>query len=332
MAEAAQTLYDERDRQVAALRTAYDARYDSATTGNTLDYQLRSFDTDAAQQIQELRDKLKDLGFTAGEANDKFGEQINLERALAAERQQVIDAYRLSSLQNTASLADRQGVATGYNSTLEGQLASFDRQAEIERIQAARDGVSDMAQVEKTLALERLKVIQDFAEQAAATEKAAADARQQAIDYAQKQAANALGGIADYVTSLQRGDASTLTPEQKLQLARDQFNAVAGSAAAGDYTSVTKFTDYAQAYQEAANAYGAGPGQAEAVQRILEAAQQVSTVNVEALTASTMASIQQQATATLMTGLQLIADRVATLIDATERARVDANNIGRLAA
>ena len=105
-----------------------------------------------------------------------------------------------------------------------------------------------------------------------------------------------------------------------------------GSAAAGDYTSVTKFTDYAQAYQEAANAYGAGPGQAEAVQRILEAAQQVSTVNVEALTASTMASIQQQATATLMTGLQLIADRVATLIDATERARVDANNIGRLAA
>ena len=332
MAEAAQTLYDERDRQVAALRTAYDARYDSATTGNTLDYQLRSFDTDAAQQIQELRDKLKDLGFTAGEANDKFGEQINLERALAAERQSVIDAYRLSSLQNTASLADRQGVATGYNSTLEGQLASFDRQAEIERIQAARDGVSDMAQVEKTLALERLKVIQDFAEQAAATEKAAADARQQAIDYAQKQAANALGGIADYVTSLQRGDASTLTPEQKLQLARDQFNAVAGSAAAGDYTSVTKFTDYAQAYQEAANAYGAGPGQAEAVQRILEAAQQVSTVNVEALTASTMASIQQQATATLMTGLQLIADRVATLIDATERARVDANNIGRLAA
>lgn len=332
MAEAAQTLYDERDRQVAALRTAYDARYDSATTGNTLDYQLRSFDTDAAQQIQELRDKLKDLGFTAGEANDKFGEQINLERALAAERQQVIDAYRLSSLQNTASLADRQGVATGYNSTLEGQLASFDRQAEIERIQAARDGVSDMAQVEKTLALERLKVIQDFAEQAAATEKAAADARQQAIDDAQKQAANALGGIADYVTSLQRGDASTLTPEQKFQLARDQFNAVAGSAAAGDYTSVTKFTDYAQAYQEAANAYGAGPGQAEAVQRILEAAQQVSTVNVEALTASTMASIQQQATATLMTGLQLIADRVATLIDATERARVDANNIGRLAA
>ena len=68
------------------------------------------------------------------------------------------------------------------------------------------------------------------------------------------------------------------------------------------------------------------------MQRILEAAQQVSTVNVEALTASTMASIQQQATATLMTGLQLIADRVATLIDATERARVDANNIGRLAA
>ena len=338
MAEAAQTLYDERDRQVAALRTAYDARYDSATTSNTLDYQLRSFDTDAAQQIQELRDKLKDLGFTAGEANDKFGEQINLERALAAERQQVIDAYRLSSLQNTASLADRQGVATGYNSTLEGQLASFDRQAEIERLQAARDGVSDMAQVERTLALERLKVVQDFAEQAAATEKAAADARkaaadarQQEIDNAQKQAASALGGIADYIVSLQRGDASTLTPQQKADLARSQFDAVASAAAAGDYTSATRFTDYAQAYQEAAAAYGAGPGQAEAVQRILEAAQSVSQVNVQALTDSSMAAIQQKATDTLMSGLTLIADRVAALIAATDLARVQAANLGRAA-
>ena len=331
MAEAAQTLYDERDRQVAALRTAYDARYDSATTGNTLDYQLRSFDTDAAQQIQELRDKLKDLGFTAGEANDKFGEQINLERALAAERQQIIDQARLSSLQNTASLADRQGVATGYNDTLEGKLASYDRQAEVERLQAARDGVSDMAQLEKTQALERLKIIQDFGEAAAAAEKAAADARQQEIDNAQKQAASALSGIADYVTSLQRGDASTLTPQQKAELARSQFDAVASAAAAGDYTSATRFTDYAQAYQEAAAAYGAGPGQAEAVQRILDAAQSVSQVNVQALTDSSMAAIQQKATDTLMSGLTLIADRVAALIAATDLARVQAANLGRAA-
>ena len=331
MAEAAQTLYDERDRQVAALRTAYDARYDSATTGNTLDYQLQSFDTDAAQQIQELRDKLKDLGFTAGEANDKFGEQINLERALAAERQQIIDQARLSSLQNTASLADRQGVATGYNDTLEGKLASYDRQAEVERLQAARDGVSDMAQLEKTQALERLKIIQDFGEAAAAAEKAAADARQQEIDNAQKQAASALSGIADYVTSLQRGDASTLTPQQKAELARSQFDAVASAAAAGDYTSATRFTDYAQAYQEAAAAYGAGPGQAEAVQRILDAAQSVSQVNVQALTDSSMAAIQQKATDTLMSGLTLIADRVAALIAATDLARVQAANLGRAA-
>ena len=331
MAEAAQTLYDERDRQVAALRTAYDARYDSATTGNTLDYQLQSFDTDAAQQIQELRDKLKDLGFTAGEANDKFGEQINLERALAAERQQIIDQARLSSLQNTASLADRQGVATGYNDTLEGKLASYDRQAEVERLQAARDGVSDMAQLEKTQALERLKIIQDFGEAAAAAEKAAADARQQEIDNAQKQAASALSGIADYVTSLQRGDASTLTPQQKAELARSQFDAVASAAAAGDYTAATRFTDYAQAYQEAAAAYGAGPGQAEAVQRILDAAQSVSQVNVQALTDSSMAAIQQKATDTLMSGLTLIADRVAALIAATDLARVQAANLGRAA-
>ena len=44
-----------------------------------------------------------------------------------------------------------------------------------------------------------------------------------------------------------------------------------------------------------------------------------------------MAAIQQKATDTLMSGLTLIADRVAALIAATDLARVQAANLGRAA-
>ena len=249
MGEAVAELERQRSETVQSYRDSYAARYASATGQDTLDVALNSFDTSATKEVADLVAQLKALGFAAGEANDKFGEQVQLEQALAAERDALIRQYQqqkaandnslldryqsatgngstldgamwdynrkalqewiaattdgvtdltllaraqaeerlaierqyaeqarqlqLSQLQNTASLADRQGAATGYNSTLEGALASFDRKAQIERLQAAQDGVTSMVDLEKTLAVERLAVQKQYEQQALQTQLSA---------------------------------------------------------------------------------------------------------------------------------------------------------------
>ena len=375
MQEATDKAYAERDQQVQAMRITYDARTAAATGGNTLGYQLTAFDINAEKEISDLRDTLEAAGFAAGEANGKFGEQLNLERALAAERQQLIDQaqaqtrqasnaladrqgvatgynntaegqlasynrkateewltaardgitdltalqitqnaerlalereYQLKSIQSTANLADRQGVATGYNDTLEGQLASFDRKANIERLQAQTDGVTSMVELEKTLSLERLKVISDF-------NKAAEQESTSALVTARGQVTSLFKSLTEYSRGLTVGDASPLSLRDQYAAATDTFRTTAAKAAGGDFSAAQDLQEVAESYRQASKAVnGSGTGYAETIREITAALSQVSDAS-NALTVDAQRAIAQEQTDQVVASIESLASQVTDL-------------------
>ncbi|MCG7357136.1 phage tail length tape measure family protein [Roseomonas mucosa] len=375
MQDATDKAYAARDEQVQSMRRTYDSRITVATGGNTLSNQLATFDFDAAKEVSDLRDTLTSLGFVAGEANGKFGEQVQLERALAAERQQLIDQvetqrrqasnaladrqgvangynntaegqlasynrkateewltaardgitdltalqitqnaerlalereYQLKSIQSTANLADRQGVATGYNDTLEGQLASFDRKATIERLQAQTDGVTSMVDLEKTLSLERLKVIADF-------NKAAEQESTSALVTARGQVTSLFKSLTEYSRSLTVGDASPLSLRDQFSSAADTFRGTAAKAAGGDFSAAQDLQEVAESYRQASKAVnGSGTGYAETIREITAALSQVSDAS-NALTADAQRAIMQEQTDQVVASIESLASQVTDL-------------------
>lgn len=166
-------------RQYQQQKTANDNslwdRIQSASgNGSTLDGALWDYNRKATQEwLTATTDGMTDLTLLA---KAQAEERLAIERQYAEQARQYAEQARqlqLSQLQNTASLADRQGAATGYNSTLEGALASFDRKAQIERLQAAQDGVTSIVDLEKTLAVERLAVQKQYEQQALQTQLSA---------------------------------------------------------------------------------------------------------------------------------------------------------------
>jgi hypothetical protein len=103
------------------------------------------------------------------------------------------------------------------------------------------------------------------------------------------------------------GEASALTPEQRLSEARRQFQAVSGAAAAGDYQSLSQVRGISEAYLTAARgAFGSGAGYTDAFQRVADQLGRIAAQDPEPLIANTIQIETRAQTAVLVDELKAL--------------------------
>lgn len=268
---------------------------DSATAlrgGNTLSMQLDAADRDRTKEWEALVASIWDAGFDQNQVDAAWGPFMDLK---GLQRQSLIDQDQAARDSSRGNLLDRLAAANGSAETLEGQLAAFERRAQAERMAAAKDGYSDQTLLEQTLAEERLAIQRRFNEQASALaeQQAATDLANR--EQAQQSVIGTLGGITDFIKSMQLDDNSLLSPQSKLDLTARDFSDVAARAAAGDYDAISQFTSVAGNYRNAArDYYGSSSGYGSVQEQILSVAESIGNMSADTLTASAFASIHRQ--------------------------------------
>ena len=230
------------DKQKAEQQAAAQAQSDAITRGfgyaqsaqtagldtSTQQGALAAFDADALKQrLQE---------YQAG------GQAIaGLEQSLAAQRLAIINKFAADAAaaeqQRSKDYQDRLFAATNDASTLQGQLAAFDRDAQKQREDEAKAGGGAMADLEAALGAERLKIVTDY-------NKQIVDAQIQAF----KQ-------ILDYVEGLKTSASSILSPQDQLTAAQTNFNTQLAKAQASDADAIAGITQVAQTLLEQARAF-----------------------------------------------------------------------------
>jgi hypothetical protein len=259
--------------------------------------------TQFAQSLQQISDaygplidKAREYGLAIEPIADVMQEQIGkLTEARNLQFNQMIAGYSLTA----AQLRGDTGATLGL------QLQQFDLQRTADYT-ALVDQIKDMGlgADQLTQAVRSFDEVKDLQRQAVIDQSNAAKAQQEAAAAQERSAAagnvvNVMSGITDYIRNLRVGSDSSLTASARFSEAERVLQAVGGAAAAGDYNSARQFTSVADAYRQAAGAYGAGPGRAAADARILDFAERISSVSADTLTISAMASIaRDQATAT----------------------------------
>jgi hypothetical protein len=213
----------------------------------------------------------------------------------------------------------------------DAELLEFDRAAVLQRREAAELGAELLARTEEVLGRERAAIVKrwadaatEAAERAAQAQKEAADRAAQAaaeaareraaaLDRARSGAADAIGGVTAYVRQLQTSEASALPPERRLDLARRQFQAVSGAAAAGDAASAGRVTSYADAWLGAAReVFGSGAGYAEVFDRVVSELGRVAD-RPDQLTASFLALETRTQTETLVAAVERLQGEIRDL-------------------
>jgi hypothetical protein len=230
-------------------------------------------------------------------------------------------------------------------------LTEFDQQATAQRLalvnqlkgifgdsyESNKDFANLMALEDAALYQERLLVAKQFddailaqdqaaADKRAADAKAAEDARLQAAGTA----AQAIASLSQYAFGLQTSAASPLNAQDQLALARSQFNAVSGAAAAGDINSIQQLQQYADTFINASRVvYGSGAAYVSDFQRVLDALNSVASVSPDTLTASVLQVETRTQTATLV---QSLADLKAAVDAVTSQLRQNQSAPSRIAA
>lgn len=199
----------------------------------------------------------------------KSGNQgvVELERALAAERQQVLRQFAEQAFQRAQGFNDRYYAAITDTTTLAGSLAAFDRKAAQERLAEASAGGVAMVQLEAALGAERAKVYQTYAEQALTTANSTLDTAKSALKSAYDTESAALKTTIDRLTNftaairkfrdslLTNTATTTLSPEERLAEARRQYEENLAKAKAGDETAQGNVQELASTFLDAAKAY-----------------------------------------------------------------------------
>ena len=137
------------------------------------------------------------------------------------------------------------------------------------------------------------------------------------MSQAQNNVSSLFNNLTSYAQKLHVGADSPLSPLDQYAAASNQFNAVSGAAAAGDFNSASHLTTYADALISTSRAVnGSGVGYSQDVARVLDALGNVSTA-ADALTASSMKQIQEDSTKklqdTIVTTNQALQDEVRLL-------------------
>lgn len=149
-------------RQSAQVGVANRYQASTANLSGRADQQLAStmsaFDEQAKQEVISMRETFRQLGLTAEQTNASIHLLVS---AHEAERASIQKAYDERKKLVSDNLEDRLFATTNDNSTLAEMLATIDRRMNKERIEAAKDGLTDMVQLEKVMVAERNKVIAD---------------------------------------------------------------------------------------------------------------------------------------------------------------------------
>lgn len=270
-----------------------------------------TFQTNAVQSLITLRRSMEDLGWSAetiatqiGIASDAIG--VERDNMLRAQGRRIEDgAFATHSL--LTGLDIRQMNAQGRTS--EAQLLSFDLQAQQDRITLQRQ-LEDLG----VSAAESAARLDQFG-QIVATEK------QNLIDQPKEARAGTAAGVvsslADYARSLRVGDASPLNARSQYDTAAREFQAVAGAAQAGDWTSITKLQGYSDTLLSASRAVnGSGARYVEDFQNVQRALGSIGDLGADRLTASVMTMELRSQTDTLKTAIEDLQGQVKTLSDA----------------
>ncbi|CAH1658743.1 hypothetical protein CHELA1G11_12863 [Hyphomicrobiales bacterium] len=242
---------------------------------------------------------------------------------------------------------DRIFNAANDNSTLEGALKAFDRQAQREREAEMKAGGQAITDLELALAAERVKIVNDFAAKAKAAEQQAAEqaarAAQQKVDEAQRAVDDAradlqrayeqqastinatisrleafTSSIRKMRTDLRFDDSlSPYNDRQQQQEAQATFQELAAKAMAGDQTAMDQLADAARRYLEESKAYY---GFNEVYARIFEEVQStLEAVGSKAQSELDIARAQLAALDAQVSGLLTVNDSVLTVAAGIEK-------------
>jgi hypothetical protein len=253
---------------------------------------------------------------------------VQLEQTLGEQRlvvqKQFNDQMVAASL--SANRADQSVAARQFNAEttlgtrdpLSSAMYSFDIQAQAQREDLSK-GLTDtfgaafatsqsyadqMAQLEKTLGLERLVVQKQANDALLQNQQAAAAKALQDRQTAVSRASSDVTNLQTYANSLTTGTNSPLSPKSQYSLASSQFNAVSGSAAAGNVTSIEQLSQYSdQLLSASRNVFGSGAGYAADFQRVLASLSAVVSKPAEVLTQAAFIATTQNATTTLASQL-----------------------------
>jgi hypothetical protein len=228
-------------------------RFVQATTDtNTLQGQLAVFDANAVlQQIDEAR---KGGALMSALLQVQAAERLKIEtdfQKQAAELEKQAADARLARQQ---SLEDRIFAATNDTSTLQGALAAQQRDFAKERLDEAKNGNLDLAQLTVAQQAEELALRKSFNDKAIEETKRAEQERLDAINGTAK-------SVVDYLNGLVSGPSSTLSPTATLANAQSVYNANLGLAQGGNIDAQNKFVSLADNLEKAARAvYASGQG------------------------------------------------------------------------
>jgi hypothetical protein len=219
-AAAAQALSEIQDRK----RSYEDRAFAVNFSDNSLATKLTTFDRSAEwEQWTEMA--------KGGQALDE------LIATQVLERNKLIADYNEAVRERQLTFDNRTFAANNDTSTLAGQLAAYDRQAQQERADEIKNGGEAIVGLETAQAAERLKIIRDFTKQAQTAFDSFADT------------------IKKFLDSLVTGSNSPLSPQDRLAAAQSQYDQQLALARGGDQTAIGSITTYAQTLLDASKAF-----------------------------------------------------------------------------
>jgi hypothetical protein len=194
--------------------------------------------------------------------------------------------------------ADAQGwtdslfAALNDTTTLAGQLAAFDYDANKQRLAEAQQGNQNIILMETSLAAQRLKIITTFNQQVMASQDSLATS------------------ITAFLANLKGGSNSVLSPQDRLGSAQTAFNSQLSLAQGGDFNAANSITSYAQTLLDASKAYyGSAAGNQTIVAQVTAALQALpaQTTLADLIKAQTTAINTQGSIQTSALGVQTFA-------------------------
>jgi hypothetical protein len=225
---------------------------------NQVDQFIKPKGNDTASQIAGVNNEAQQIIAELNDLNAKYGLGLNrTAEILGAAANQIAEIQKKAQEEiekRGRGFDDRLFAATNDTSTLAGQLAAFERDAQRQREQEIADGGQNMLKLQLALEAERFNIVKDFGDKAIAESKRAA---QEQLD-AQTRAAK---GIVDYLNNLKVGPDSTLSPTARLAAAQSTYNSILALAQGGNVDALARITQDAENYRKAGrDVYASGTG------------------------------------------------------------------------
>ncbi|WP_210168651.1 EF-hand domain-containing protein [Methylobacterium sp. Leaf108] len=208
---------------------------------------------DAGQVEAYLRaagQKIVDEAELTGAAFDDLVTRFPTLQGKVVEFSAALDTAAAKAAAATRALGfqDRLFAAGNDASTLEGQLAAYDRQARREREEEVKAGGEAIADLEAAQLAERLKIVRDY-------NQAAAESTRQTMEQAKSAYDTFARSIRDFVDGLSAGPNSTLSPAARLAAAQSTYSARLTGAKTGNRDDLDGITGNASDLLDAARDY-----------------------------------------------------------------------------